>query len=432
MLIYSHSVTPRLQYVASFLTQYYGVSFLVTTDWQYFKNADKAKINYAATNSEAHALWMQPTTLLFEAGIRKQAIHCFEHQHGYKAFFAAEGVMGFDLFAAIFYLLSRYEEYLPHQKDMYGRYAHENSIAFQNSFLHLPLINIWLEDFRKIIEGIWNLKFGIRSFQLLPTYDIDIAWSYRNKGLLRNVGGAVKSIVNSQWSMVRERVQVLAGKEHDPYDCYNWLDELHQQYSLQPLYFFHVGQRRNQYDKSISTYNSSFQQLIRQHGQRYTIGLHPSWHSGDEPVCLPKEKAILERITQRVVTNSRQHYIRFTLPHTFQRLIEAGITDDYSMGYGSINGFRASVASSFYWYDLERERQTKLLLHPFGFMEANALFEQRLSLEEAFDELIHYYKVVKESRGTLITVWHNSTLGTDVMFKGWRELYARFLEVIQG
>jgi len=58
---------------------------------------------------------------------------------------------------------------------------------------------------------------------------------------------------------------------------------------------------------------------------------------------------------QLVITQSRQHYIRFNLPEGYQRLIAAGITDDYSMGYGSVNGFRASVASSFYWYDLEKE-----------------------------------------------------------------------------
>ena len=434
MLIYSHTVTPRLQYVAAFLSQYYGTPFLVTTDWQYFQQADKAKLNYSDTNTDTHTLWIQPVGLLFETGVKKQSVSCFVHTRGYKAFFAAAGVIGFDLFAAIFYLLSRYEEYGPHQKDIYGRYAHENSLAFQNNFLHLPLINIWLEDFRSILQQqfqISNLKS--QSFQFLPTYDIDIAWSYRNKGLLRNTGGTVKSIVNGQWSMVKERVRVLAEKEQDPYDCYEWLDSLHQQYNLQPLYFFHVGQKRTQYDKNIATDNKAFQQLVQQHAQQYAIGLHPSWHSGDEPDYLQKEKGTLEAIAHRTITISRQHYIRFTLPQTFRRLLDAGITEDHSMGYGSINGFRASLATAFYWYDLEKETQTKLLLHPFCFMDANAFFEQGLSVEAAFDELMHYYQVVKRSAGTLITIWHNQFLGTDPMFNGWRELYQRFVKtVVQG
>ena len=127
------------------------------------------------------------------------------------------------------------------------------------------------------------------------------------------------------------------------------------------------------------------------------------------------------------ITASRQHYIRFTLPFTFRRLINAGITDDHSMGYGSINGFRASVASSFYWYDLKKEQQTGLLLHPFCFMEANSFFEQKYLPQRAYEEMMHFYNAVKAVNGTLITIWHNSFLGNYRSFAGWKEIYEEFV-----
>ena len=136
---------------------------------------------------------------------------------------------------------------------------------------------------------------------------------------------------------------------------------------------------------------------------------------------------MLESTTGKKITASRQHYIRFTLPQTFRRLIAAGITDDHSMGYGSINGFRASVASSFYWYDLKKEEQTVLLLHPFCFMEANSFFEQKYLPQRAYEEMMHYYNVVKAVNGTLITIWHNNFLGTYPMFRGWRDVYEEFV-----
>jgi hypothetical protein len=431
VLIYSHTITPRLQYVASFLTQYFGEHFLLTTDWQYFESAAKSKINYTATNANLPALWIKPANLLFEEGVKKQTIACFEHTNGYKAFFATEGALGFDLFAAVFYLLSRYEEYLPHWQDVYGRYAHENSLAYQNDFLQLPLVNIWLEDFREIMQEQFQISnFKARTFCFQPTYDIDIAWSYRHKGLLRNAGGAIKSVIKGQWSRVKERFEVLKRREQDPYDCYNWLDALHEQYDLWPLYFFHVGQERNRYDKNIATTNKAFQHLVKHHAHTYVVGLHPSWHSGDEPQCIQKEKEVLEDLAKQKVTFSRQHYIRFSLPDTFRLLIRNGIENDYSMGYGSINGFRASISTAFYWYDLGNEETTNLLLHPFCFMDANAFFEQNLSVEAAFEELMHYYDVTKQSAGTLITIWHNQFLGTDRMFNGWRELYERFIKTV--
>jgi hypothetical protein len=127
------------------------------------------------------------------------------------------------------------------------------------------------------------------------------------------------------------------------------------------------------------------------------------------------------------VEASRQHYIRFELPSTFRRLITAGILHDYSMGYGSINGFRASIATPYYWYDLKSEEPTPLLLHPFCFMDANSYYEQRLGPGEALEEILYYYKTIRAVNGTMITIWHNSFLGDTEGFEGWREVYKQFV-----
>ena len=146
---------------------------------------------------------------------------------------------------------------------------------------------------------------------------------------------------------------------------------------------------------------------------------------------LKKEKELLEAMSAQEIIKSRQHYVRFNMPEGYQRLVTAGITDDYSMGYGSINGFRASVASSFYWYDLEKEAQTSLRIHPFCFMDANSYYEQKQNAEQAYEELIYYYTACKVVNGTLITIWHNNFLGTAKEFKGWQEVYEKFIAQAQ-
>jgi hypothetical protein len=102
------------------------------------------------------------------------------------------------------------------------------------------------------------------------------------------------------------------------------------------------------------------------------------------------------------------------------------------MGYGSINGFRASVASAFYWYDLKKEETTSLLLHPFCFMEANSFFEQKYLPQRAYEEMMHYYHAVKSVNGELIFIWHNNFLGTHPFFSGWRDVYEEFLGVVNS
>jgi hypothetical protein len=197
---------------------------------------------------------------------------------------------------------------------------------------------------------------------------------------------------------------------------------------LKPYYFFLLAEKRKGYDKNLSPYTNAMQQLIKQHNTKYDTSIHPSWQSGDDVNILRKEISLLENITGKPVTKSRQHYIRMTLPETYRLLIDNGIQEDYSMGYGSINGFRASVASSFYWYDLEKEQQTSLLIRPFCFMEANSYFEQHYTAEQAAKELQQYHDIVKSVEGELITIFHNHFVTEQKEWLPWRNMYAEFLK----
>ena len=433
MIIFSNTITPRLRYISDFIgKEIIGEPFVITTNAQTFRQYNGPKINYGKEKISDSEFAIQNSELLFENEINEQAIECFEI-NGYKAFFKTDGDFPFDIFAACFYLLSRYEEYLPHKKDIYGRYAHEDSLAFTENFLQLPLVNIWIEDLKNALRNKFTeLIARNSSFTFIPTYDIDEAYAYKHKQWWRTMGGVVKSAVSGGWSMANERISVLSGKKEDPYDAFEWMDQLNRQFDLRPVYFFLVADKTAGYDKNILPSKKSMQELIRHHSDLYSIGIHPSWQSGDDTEKLKTEILRLGHISGKQIHSSRQHYIRFTLPQTYRQLIDLGIESDFSMGYGSINGFRASVATPFYWYDLEKEDQTKLLVYPFCFMEANSFYEQKFSAEQAFEELKHYYNIVKSVNGTLTIIWHNNFLGTAKMFKGWREIYEQFISMVKS
>lgn len=409
-----------------------GKPFQLTDRKTEFLDHPAPRINYSSEKIAADEFWMQPHTLLFEKEIRQQNIDCFEVNNN-KVFFKTEGDLPFDIFAASFYLLSRYEEYLPHQKDKYGRYAHENSLAFKEKFLQVPLINIWLQYFKeKLKQKFPAFTIHYSPFTFLPTYDIDEAYSYRHKDWYRSAGAAIKDLLKGRLNKFRLRRQVLNNKAGDPFDSYDWIDNLHRPHQLKARYFFLVPGKTGRYDRNILPKERALQALLKHHADKYAIGIHPSWQSGDDPLLIKKEIQTIEHITKIKVTSSRQHFIRFELPGTLRQLIDAGIKEDFSMGYGSINGFRASVASPFYWYDLEKEQTTYLLLYPFCYMEANSFYEQKFTPEQALEEMRHYHNEVKKVNGTLITIWHNTFLGTDERFKGWRECYKKFFDQVAG
>lgn len=433
LIIYTQYSTPRVDYIFSTLLPAAGIAnFIITTDKILFENSLDSKINYSSCQLTGNEIWVKPVNLLFENNIKEQQINCFDFE-GSKAFFKSdESDFPFDIFAASFYLISRYEEYLPHRNDMYGRYAHENSLAYKQDFLQLPLVNIWLQEFSKLLNKKFpSLGLNPKLFTFLPTYDIDIAYSYLYKGLIRNLGGFINSMWHSEWALVKERMNVLFAKQRDPFDSYEWLNKLHQAYQLKPLYFFLLAAKTKDYDKNILPRKQAMKQLIQQHVKQYSVGIHPSWQSGDKPALLKQEIQKLEKLSGKTITKSRQHYIRMMLPETYRRLIEAGITEDYSMGYGSINGFRASYCLPYLWYDLQKEETTNLTMYPFCYMDANSYYEQHYNCAEALKEMNYYYHTVKEANGLFITIWHNHFLGTDKMFTGWRETYRTGIEAIE-
>lgn len=428
MLLFCPHNTERLRYIIDLISkELFDTPIRITTDSAAFSSATGPRINYSGA-PVPDALHIQPAGLLFATGIEPQPIHCFEY-NGRKAFFATDGDLPFDVFSAIFYLVTRYEEHLPHEKDSYGRYAHTNSLAWREGFLDIPLVNYWLLHLREVLTRKFpGLVFRYPAFKFVPTYDIDIAWSFLNKGWKRNAGGALKAFFAGKFSELILRTDVLAGRKPDPFDAYEWLDSLHLYCRLKPYYFFLAAEHNKGVDRNILPSSPAFRQLIHYHGAGYRLGVHPSWQSGDDPRLLREEIEWLHTIADQRITRSRQHYIRFTLPDTYRRLLAAGIEQEFSMGYGSINGFRASIASSFYWYDLEREQSTQLRVFPFCFMDANSYYEQGFDAARARLELMHYYHQVRKVNGMMVTIWHNNFLGTDPQFAGWREVYETFLK----
>ncbi len=435
LLLYTPHITERLRYIVNTaLTEIAGAPTEITTDKDYFNQYEGPKINYSKEQLN-NCFHLYPHELLFEEDIKPQQVTCFETRFWFegqpvKAFFKTDqSDFYFDILAASFYLISRYEEYLPHQKDEYGRYSHKESLAFKKGFLHIPLVNVWLEEFKKTLQQKYpDLYFKLKHLKFIPTYDIDVAYAYKHKGWYRTAGGFIRSIINGQWSMALLRLKVLLGKAPDPYDAYEWMDSLHLYSRRNPIYFFPVAQKQAGYDKNTSTSSKAYRELIAYYSKGYKTGLHPSWQSNADFKILKEEKELLDVLTDSNVMRSRQHYLNFTLPQTFRNLISIGIEQEYSMGYGSINGFRASVASSFFWFDLEKNETTTLMLYPFCFMDANSYFEQKYTAHQAYAELKKYYHSIQKVNGLFITIWHNNFLGNNPQLKGWREVYEIFLK----
>lgn len=425
LLIYADKQTPRLEYIVSTLFQ--GKAS-ITQELEQFNNYDGPQINYSAVAIPRIACHIFPHGLLAQNSIAQQEINIIQWK-GYPAFFETAGTIPFDLFSAAFYLITRYEEWLPHQKDAYGRYQPAQSLAYQHDFLQFPLVNYWLAQLANELDIDLTYHFSFR-----PSYDIDMAYSYLHHSGIRNVLGYFKHLIQLKFNQVVERLQVLAGTQNDPYDVYDWLHLLHESLQLKPLYFFLLASKRDALHKNISPNSGAMQLLIRGHAKKYTVGIHPSLiqHNsipitGTREQVLEKEIKLLAEIIQVPVKHSRQHYIHLNFPETYRTLVNSGVEADYSMGYPQINGFRASFTKPFIWFDLVANQPTPLVIYPFCYMDATVIFNEKKTVAEATKTLEDMYQLYQKYGGVFIPIFHNNFLTTQPEFIGWRNLYADFL-----
>jgi len=367
ILVYSHKITPRVRYIFKHIfTRVLLIPLDFTTKVEEFVAHNGPKMSYAKT-ALGNEFFIRSNELLFQQGVNDLEIN-IQQWDTVPCFFnaGAKSSIPFDIFAASFYLISRYEEYLPHVKDIHQRYTAEESLAFKNNFLEKPVVDIWAYKLLNLIkEKFPNYNFTSREYSYISTIDIDNAFAYKHKSLIRGLGGFFKDLFQFKIFNVWDRFAVVFRIKKDPFDTFNKIIEIKKQYNIRTIFFFLIADYTT-FDTNVSASKNKFRLLIKSMVDYARVGLHPSYFSMQNPALLKKEKKRLENITNMPIMRSRQHYLRFSLPETYQHLIDLEITEDYSMGYASNVGFRAGTCTPFYFYDLDFEIQTPLKIFSFA------------------------------------------------------------------
>jgi len=210
---------------------------------------------------------------------------------------------------------------------------------------------------------------------------------------------------------------VLTKSKKDPFDTYQFIFDIHKNHNLNPIYFILCADYA-QYDKNINTQDNLFRSLIKSIADYAQIGIHPSFASNTNPGKLKIEKNRLSKIINKEITKSRQHFLKLDLPATYRNLIKNDITDDYTMGYASELGFRASICSDFNFYDIYLETETNLKVHPFAVMDGTLKDYMKMSDDNAISYIRPLIKQVKDVNGTFISLWHNESFSNAKTWKG--------------
>lgn len=429
ILIYTPERTPRLIYIARFLlSSILGVPVSFTSDINEFKNYTLPKINYSGEALDG--MHIHPHGLLFERGLKPIAPEYLKQQ-GIAALFPIqnEADLPFDPFVAAFFMVTRYEEYQPKTLDFHDRFLPTESVAYKHQFLDIPVVDHWALLIRSVLQQQYpDYPFPQRNYQYVPTIDVDTAFAYKYRGFFRTAGAAVKSLAKGNFKDNQQRCSTLFLNRRDPFDSFQLLQEWHTQHHLTPKFFFLVGQY-GRYDKNLSPHHPAIRELIRQTSEYYPTGVHPSYQSNFKGNNLETEIQTLAEIIESPVSRSRQHFLMLRFPETYQRLLAQGITEDYTMGYAQMPGFRSGTCTPFPFYDLTDEIETSLMVYPFQVMDVTLNQYLKLSPSEALQCIRQLNSEVRKVNGTFISLWHNESLSEMRNWTNWREVYKALLQI---
>ena len=411
ILVLTDSLSKRLTYTLDFIFTLRGIDYVLSTDQEHFEKTDGIKLNYSSNVLPKDSI--KPSEVLFRTEIVNYDIT-------YEAFNTVE-CMSFngivDPLAAIFYTLVRYEEYLEHTPDKHGRFCFNNSYLSSNKWVQNAMCDRWAAE---VIEFIGANQLNRKEpTKFIPTFDVDNSFAYKLKKGKRKWLSIARDVATFNYTRIEERVKVKKGGK-DPYDTYSVIKDIATKHN-DTLLFWLVADLGPK-DRNINCDLKEHRNLIAEMNKFCEVNLHPSYASNSERSKMLEEKKRLEDIVMRSVTRSRQHFLKLRFPDTYRSLISLGFEHDYSMGFAESAGFRCGTARPHLWFDLEAGEITKLMVHPFVYMDGTLREYMGLSVEESKDIIRDLYRETRDTGGDFVFIWHNETIGDYGNWKGWNEV----------
>lgn len=377
ILIHTPTVKPRIIYIfRHFFHHRLGQEVSFTSDVSAFVAHSGPKMSYGDVPL-GNEFFIAANGLLTEQGVNPVDISVFQWE-GMPAFFAtsAKSQLPFDFFAASFYLMSRYEEYMPYAPDDLGRFKPEQSLAFNHNFLDLPLIDMWFDRFVAAWTDFFELppfKQPVNTTELVV--EIPQLYAYKYKTLFRSFFEGLYDFGRLKFAKTFDRLMVVLRFREDP--LIGLIEQMEVFRSTAVSFrFFALYAALGVYDKSLSVFSKKHQQELKSLSDYAPTAPLASFESTQKPQKLNQDINRFSGLIHRPIKAIRQHKLVLRFPDTYRTFSSSGIKHDYSLQYPDTPGFRASTAHPFRFFDLGEEQHTPLTIHPICLSESHIRAQQ--------------------------------------------------------
>ena len=425
LLIHIEKNTPRISYIFKHVCiRILGIELSFTSALEEFIAHTGPKLSYGK-KPMGNELFFQSYGLLEQQGFDTFDISVKKWGETFGFFgVSTASALPFDIFAASFYMITRYEEYLPHVKDDKGRFMATESLAFKGGFLQQPVVDIWIYKFRlKLLESFPELIFPERKMKIHPVVAATQPFVFKYKGLLRSVLGYGKDLLQGKFRRFGERTEVILGLQRDPLDTFKWLINNARHSNFELTVFFLLGNALI-FQEGMNTHRQKFKLLLKYVSDYKEVGLIFSYEVLGDYLKLKAEKRRMEHITNRSLESSMNAESLVNLPDIYRNLVELQVKRDFTMVFRDTVGFRAGTCTPYLFYDLDYEVKTPLIIHP-ATMTTEA-FQKRYSADIE-KTVSSFLSEVERVNGTFTMIFSNSDFASSEDNKVWRSIFSELL-----
>jgi len=336
-----------------------------------------------------------------------------------------------DIFAACFFMLTRWEEYVNKTRDLHNRFPAYASLAYKAGFLSRPIVNEYVEELKKkLLELDESLVFKKREFKITLTHDVDAPLLHYN--CIKHIKASILDILQRKnIKLFYERnIDYILTKlklKNDAYDTFDYLMDVSEKIGVKS-YFFFMGKGITGYDNMYSSSHPFIINLIQKIKNRgHSIGIHPTYDAYNNAIQFKKEKEELEKNLQTKIEFGREHYLRFDVPTTWQIWEDNKMKWDSTLSYADKEGFRCGVCYEYSVFNILTRKKLQLKEKPLLVMEGTfSTYQEKIVPEEMERKIMYLLEEVRKYNGEFVFLWHNSSFRTDE-WKNFAKIYEKVL-----
>jgi len=409
IIVFSKLLTPRIKYIFNFIfKEILKAEVEFTGNSDYFSQSGHVKISYG-DKPLADELFFKNASLLLSNKVEELKLKTVSFGDYHAPFPVEESTLPFDVFAASFFILSRYEEYL-HKNNSEADFSAKDSLQYKWKVLKRPIIDEWALLLKNMIRKKHpSFKFHEKKFYHQPTINFVLKPDVP-AGFFSKTKFIFTSAFNKQQKFLSSVFDDLTGLGIDVKETINDLDQLH--IKNQPIYFIRFPQD----DKNRLSFESRASFL-----KEKQIGLsEPCSNDNGKSTTLKNDLSKFSKFQNRTGNFRSQQLALLKLPACYLHLLSAGITSDYSMGYSDYVGFRAGTCTPFNWYDLQLEKVTPIIVKSYAISDTAIQYQ---NFDDAIKTIKEFIDAVKLVDGHFYSSWQLKKLSENAKFKKWKAVF---------